>query len=302
MLGGEVNSPQGSSCNENIMKNKKSSPKKLKTIERDSILNKSKVEYGDRAINHVLGCGHQCSYCYAKAQAICRKNVKDCIEWAKPKIVSNILELMDQRLPKLKNKIKSVFLSFMTDPFMVGFPEIADLSLKIIEKVNSYDLISIVLTKGLLPEELGNKEKYGSNNFYGITLVSTNEEFRKIFEPGSSRFSDRIAKLRYLHDKGCKTWVSIEPFFPHATNEQDISELLKKIKFVDKIIFGRLNHDPRVTKFVKDNPTYYPGLVKKVKEFCIANKIDYLIKKGTIDKFGENSIPGCTSSKDFFLK
>lgn len=283
------------------MNNKIPSPKKLETIERDSVLNKSKVEYGDRAINHVLGCGHQCSYCYAKAEAICHKKVKDGIEWAKPKIVSNTLELMDKCLPRLKNKIKSVFLSFATDPFMVGFSEIIDLSLQIIEKVNSYNLISIVLTKGLLPEELGNREKYGSNNYYGITLVSTNEEFRKIFEPGSSKFADRISRLKDLHDKECKTWVSIEPYFPHATNEQDISELLEKIKFVDKIIFGRLNHDPRVTKFIKDNPAYYPELVKKVKEFCITNKIDYLIKKGTIDKFGENSIPGCTS-KDFFLK
>ncbi|EGD50045.1 radical SAM domain-containing protein, partial [Thermoanaerobacter ethanolicus JW 200] len=57
-------------------------------------------------------------------------------EWIIPKIVSNALELLDKEIPKLKDKIHFVYLSFMTDPFMIGYPEVVKLSLEIIKKLN----------------------------------------------------------------------------------------------------------------------------------------------------------------------
>jgi len=38
----------------------------MEKITRKQILNKTNVEYGDYAINHILGCAHGCRYpCYA---------------------------------------------------------------------------------------------------------------------------------------------------------------------------------------------------------------------------------------------
>jgi DNA repair photolyase len=63
------------------------------------------------------------------------------------------------------------------------------------------------------------------------------------------RRGDRIKALKILHEKGCKTWVSIEPYPTPNIIEQNLSAILNAIGFVDKIIFGRLNYNKKGTQF-----------------------------------------------------
>ena len=112
------------------------------------------------------------------------------------------------------------------------------MSIEIIRKLNAADIKCTVLTKGILPAEL---TMLSDENEYGITLISLDETFRKEMEPNTAPYQDRIAALRALHDAGCKTWVSIEPYPTPNFIEQDINEILEVISFCDKIIFGRLN-------------------------------------------------------------
>lgn len=93
------------------------------------------------------------------------------------------------------------------------------------------------MTKGILPSELAN---YYSANEYGITFISLNENFREGVEPGAAPYADRLKALRHLHDKGCKTWVSIEPYPTPNIIEQDVLEILNAVSFTDKIIFDEL--------------------------------------------------------------
>ncbi len=80
-------------------------------------------------------------------------------------LVENALELLDKEIPKYKDKIKEgVFLCFTTDPFMQGYPEIKDMTLKIIEKLNHNGIKVKVLTKGILPNELLDTNKYSAKN------------------------------------------------------------------------------------------------------------------------------------------
>ena len=179
--------------------------------------------------------------------------VKTYEEWVCPVIVSNTMELLNKELPKMKDKIKSVHLCFTTDPFMYGYEDICNLSIEVIKLINSYNLPCTALTKGVLPIELSNLSK---DNSYGITLISLNEEFRKKMEPGSAPYLDRINSLKRLHDKGCKTWVSIEPYPTPNIIEQDFEKILNSISFVDKIIFGRLHYNKLVSQY-KDYKAYY---------------------------------------------
>ncbi len=181
-----------------------------KTMIRKSMLYKTGVEYGDYTVNYVQGCSHGCKYpCYAFSMARRFGKVKTYDEWIKPVIVSNTIQLLEKELPKLCKEIKNVQLCFTTDPFMFDYEDIKELSINVINKINEYNIPCHILTKGVLPVELLETSKL---NFYGITLVSLNEDFRKAFEPGSSNYEERIKALRLLHDKGFKTWVSIEPF------------------------------------------------------------------------------------------
>ncbi len=257
----------------------------MKKIIRKSLVYKTGVEYGDYTINIAEGCAHGCKYpCYAMMMAKRFGKVKSYEDWCEPKIVINALELLDKELPKMKNLIKSIQLCFTTDPFMYNYPEIGNLSLKCIEKINSYGIPCTALTKGILPQELS---KFSKDNEYGITLISLDENFRKEMEPGSAPYKERISALKYLHNQGCKTWVSIEPYPTPNFIEQDLSVILEELNFVDKIIFGRLNYNAKVSQY-KDYKNFFNKMANLVIEFCQTHNKQYHIKEGTITERKED--------------
>ena len=263
-------------------------------INRSNLLYKSKVEYADFCINHVDGCSHGCRFpCYAFNMAKRFGKVKTYEEWCKPKLVKNSLQLLDKEIPKYKNQIKFVHLCFTTDPFMYKQPEISEMTLKIIEKLNQNNIKCTVLTKGIYPRDLTEIKKYGRNNEYGITIVSLNESFRKIFEPNSSNYLARIKALKKLHDFGLRTWVSMEPYPTPNLVKQDLLKILREISFVDNIIFGKLNYNVKSSSFI-DNKDFYEEQARIVEKFCKIKRIKYHIKYGTkkTDNFSTSTILG----------
>ncbi len=251
----------------------------MKKILRQSMLYKTGVEYGDYTLNHVQGCAHGCEYpCYAMQMAKRFGKVKSYEEWCIPKLAENTLDILDKEIPKFKDKIKSVHLCFTTDPFMVGYPEVSQMSIEIIKKLNASGIKCTTLTKGISPFELSNLSNV---NEYGITLVSLDEDFRNRFEPHTATFNERIEALRALHNAGCYTWVSIEPYPTPNIMEQNLDEILEAVGFVDKIIFGRMHYNKLVTEY-KEHKKFFNECSDIVIEFCTDNNIAYHIKKGTI--------------------
>ena len=253
----------------------------METITRKSLLYKTNVEYGDYTINHVVGCSHGCLYpCYAMLMAKRFGTVSDYKGWVKPKLVSNALDILEREAPKLKHKIKFVQLCFTTDPFMYKYPEISEMSYKIIQLLNSYDIKCTALTKGLLPAKLAN---LSPKNEFGITLITINDKFRQKLEPGAAPMKQRIAHLKALHDKGLKTWVSIEPYPTPNIISQDLGEILTKLNFVDKIIFGRLNYNAQVSAY-PGYKEFFNEMAAQVISFAKKHKKECHIKKGTISE------------------
>ncbi len=251
----------------------------MKTTTRKTMLYKTGVEYGDYTMNHVQGCSHGCLYpCYAFLLKKRFGQIKSYEQWIEPVLVSNTLELLDKEIPRLKDKIQSVHLCFTTDPFMHGYPEIADMSIAAIRKLNAAGIKCTALTKGILPIALADLSK---ENEYGITFVSLNEEYRAKMEPGAAPYADRLAALRALHDAGCRTWVSMEPYPTPNLIEQNLHDLLEAVSFVDKIIFGRTNYSTEVTAY-KEHKAYYNKLAAEVISFCEERGIQYHIKEKTI--------------------
>lgn len=248
-------------------------------IQRKTMLYRTGVEYGDYTINFVQGCAHGCKYpCYAFTMKKRFGQVKDYNEWCEPYLVSNTLTLLDKEIPRLRNKIHSVHLCFSTDPFMYGYDEICQMGMDAIAKLNASGIKCTVLTKGVLPVGLAD---FSKENEYGITLISLDENYRERIEPGAAPYADRIAALRLLHDAGCKTWVSMEPYPTPNLIEQDLQEMLQAISFVDKIIFGRTNYSKEVTAYHR-HKDFYNEKAKEVIRFCEENGISYHIKEKTI--------------------
>ena len=251
----------------------------METITRKVMLYRSGVEYGDYTMNHVQGCAHGCRFpCYAFLMKKRFGLVQNYSDWLKPKLVANTLELLDKEIPRLKDKIHSVQLCFSTDPFMVGFPEIEAMSLAAIKKLNQAGIKCITLTKGLLPLELSAMSK---ENEHGITLISLNENFREVMEPGTAPYEQRISALRALHEAGCKTWVSIEPYPTPNLIRQELRDILNSICFVDRIVFGRTNYSKKANSYAF-HKEFYNEMALQVIDFCNEHAIQYYIKKKTM--------------------
>ena len=84
----------------------------------------------------------------------------------------------------------------------------------------------------------------------------------------------RIDALKRLHDAGCKTWVSVEPYPTPNLIEQDLGKILEVIDFTDRIIFGRTNY--------KGYRHFYNEKAKEVIYFCEKRGICYHIKNKTM--------------------
>ena len=100
-------------------------------------------------------------------------------------------------------------------------------------------------------------------------------------EPGAAPYADRLAALKALHDAGCKTWVSIEPYPTPNLIEQDLQEILVAVSFADKIIFGRTNYCKEANAY-KQHKAFYNQRAAQVMGFCEEHGIQCHIKEKTI--------------------
>ena len=243
------------------------------------MLYRTGVEYGDYTMNHVQGCAHGCKYpCYAFLLKRRFGQIGGYDEWLEPRLVSNTLELLDREIPRLRSKIGSVHLCFTTDPFMVGYPEVAEMSVAAMRKLNAAGIKCTTLTKGKLPPGLAG---LSPENEYGITLVTLDDDWRRRVEPGAASCEKRLGSLRSLHEAGCRTWVSIEPYPTPSMIEQDLEELLDAVSFVDRLVFGRMNYSKDANSY-KEHRRFYNECAAKVMAFCEESGIACHIKDKTI--------------------
>lgn len=248
-------------------------------IQRKTMLYETGVEYGDYTMNHIQGCAHGCKFpCYAFMMKKRFGVVPAYEEWLEPYLVSNTLQLLDKEIPRLKDKIESVQLCFSTDPFMYEFDEVAQMSIAAIRKLNAAGIKCTVLTKGILPIELA---ELSPDNEYGITLISLDEAYREKMEPYAAPYKERLAAMKALHDRGCKTWVSIEPYPTPNLIQQDLQKLLEALDFTDRIIFGRTNYSKEVSEYAQ-HKQFYNDCAQQVIKFCEDRGIAYHIKNKTI--------------------
>jgi DNA repair photolyase len=234
-------------------------------VRRKSLLYRSGL--GFWCVNHVQGCAHACKYpCYAFLMAKHYGRVKDEADWRHPRLVENAVELLERELTRKRERIEVVHLCLTTDPFMVGYPEVASLSLAIIERLNARGVLASVLTKGILPAELAGA-RFERANTLGISLVSLDERFRRRFEPGAAPYRDRIAALKALHEAGCRTLVHIEPYPTPNIVRQEVGPLLEAVSFVDELYFGRWNYSALPGQSAECDE-FYRSQGRIVRAFC----------------------------------
>ena len=188
-------------------------------------------EYAHLAINHYVGCGHGCMYCYVPN--ITRNTTFHTEQ--KPK--ANILDRIRKEAPKHAGTDKRVLLCFSTDPYQ---PLDVDLAItrKVIQILKDYDIPFQILTKGGI-RAVRDFDLYGPDDAFATTLTFLDPDKSKLNEPNAATPDDRIIAIAAAKKEGIKTWVSLEPVI-------DGRETLKIIEathnIVDHYKVGPLNY------------------------------------------------------------
>lgn len=222
------------------------------------------------AVNVALGCKNQCKYCFVP---LVRRTSRDlpqemrCPRIEPLRLVRRQLKLARERRRPFP---EGVFVSFMTDPFL---PQ---------NRGTTERLIGYLLDHGI---SVATSSKSGvSGHFgvrHGITVVSLGRDFWKEWEPNAPSPRQRIQLLKRAHNRGDFTWVSMEPYPPPAIHEQDIDELLKKMDFVNLIVFGRWQYDRRAA--TEEARRAYTKVLDEAARFCSKHRIRFHPKSETLD-------------------
>ena len=113
-------------------------------------------------------------------------------------------------------------------------------------------------------------EKYSKCSF-GTSLSFIHQKFANEWELNAPIIEDRIEAIRVAHERGIKTWVSLEPVIDPDEAFQTLAFLHR---WVDFWWIGKLNGWPETEAKVD-----WVDFKKKVKEFMEAVGGNYRLKK-----------------------
>lgn len=166
-------------------------------------------EYSKWACNFYVGCSNGCTYCYLKKSILAHAMGGD-----KPKLkacfkdvhhaYSTFIKEAEQNIIELREH--GLFFTFTSDAFL---PETKDLTLWVMNWCQNNKISVKILTKktdwlrGFLASSLPLDRKYYA---FGFTLTGHDE-----LEPNASSNRERIEAMKRLHERGFKTFASIEP-------------------------------------------------------------------------------------------
>jgi len=201
-------------------------------------------EYAQLAVNLYRGCTHGCVYCYAPQVLHMDKAAfhAECVE--RPGILDKLRH--DAKL--LAGSTEPVLLCFSCDPYQPGeHATRAALSI-----LCEFDVTFTELSTGAPADrDFG---LYGPRDSFGMTLTLYDDAESLEWEYGTAVPSWRRILLALAHERGIRTWVSLEPVIDPA---QTLKLIDMTHTYVDHYKVGKLNYHPHAAtidwpKFLRD--------------------------------------------------
>jgi DNA repair photolyase len=237
-------------------------------------------EYAPWACNFYTGCSNDCEYCYCKRGFLshvwddvphlkkCFKDERKALEIFEKELVANLEAL----------KATSLFFTFSSDPFLPGV------------KSTYWAAAACALSHGVRVQFLTKRADFVNDHFlirnaiwkthlaFGFTLTGCDGK-----EPGASTNQERIEAMRILHERGFKTFASIEPIVDFDSSLRMIKET---IGFCDLYKIGLMSG---VKNDYYDDEDVRAFIWRLAEYYCdYRNKI--YIKQSIRDRIGENSV------------
>lgn len=200
-------------------------------------------EFAELSLNIYKGCSHGCTYCYIPTMPWVDR--EEYYSSANPK--DNVLSKLKSDIRSLKKKyngnVPEILMSFQGDVYQ---PAEMDLGLtrEAIKLLIENDLPFTILTKGgtRALRDFDLLEWYPKARF-GTTLVFHNQEDADAWEPNAASIDDRLEAIKQAHDRGIKTWVSMEPVIDP---EQALALILGLHPKVSHWKVGKINYNKEV--------------------------------------------------------
>ncbi len=202
----------------------------IREIKSRSILSSSQVY--DYTINPYVGCQHACTYCYARFMKRFTGHKESWGDFVDIKI--NAPELLSREIRKKKKG--TVWISGVCDPYQ-PLEEKYELTRKCLEILQHHNWPVVIQTRSpLVLRDMDIFKKSGKIEV-GITITTSNDEIRKVFEPNAPSITERLKAIDSLQHNKIKTYVMIAPILPEAENL--IGRLAGKVNY---IIIDRMNY------------------------------------------------------------
>lgn len=160
-------------------------------------------EWSVESVNCVIGCSHDCRYCYAREMAERHKRVEPG-DWPKMRV----------RAKAVLQKRKKVDGTVMFPTTHDITPEVLDPCLDVLTRLIDAGNKVLIVTKPhfeCVKAICSPFEAFGSQILFRFTIGSCRNGILEYWEPGAPKFEERFRSLKYAFDLGFETSVSTEP-------------------------------------------------------------------------------------------
>jgi len=201
-----------------------------------TILGRSGIGSVDYSVNPYLGCEHGCVYCYARFMSRMGHAGEEWGSFVDIKV--NALERLRVEAPRRRQGV--VLLSSVTDPYQ-PLERKFQLTRGSLQILQEHQFPVTVQTKSdLVLRDLDLLRRFDDCEV-GLTITTTDEGVRRVFEPRASPVHARLAALRKLSEAGIATYAFLGPLLPYLS-EDGLPDLLDGLaESVGRVIVDRLN-------------------------------------------------------------
>lgn len=197
-------------------------------------------EYAPLAANPYRGCGHGCAYCYVPLVTKQPRAEFDAGAVERPLFHKRLIQ--DAQKYQDAGITEQVMLSFTTDPYHPGD---TTLTRYVLETLRHYGLAFCTLTKGGCRAVRDADLFRPKRDAFACTMTSLDDRFSEKWERHAATPDGRMAALRFFHERGIFTWVSLEPTLDV---EASLAIVRETHSFVDLYKVGRANYLKEITR------------------------------------------------------
>ena len=203
----------------------------IREILARSVLSKSRVS--EYTVNPYGGCQHGCSYCYARFMKRYSGHREAWGEYVDVKV--NAAEILQKEIKH--KKPGDVWISGVCDPYQ-PLEKKYELTRRCLKILIGDDWPVTVQTRSPLVLRDIDLLRKSSKVEVGMSITTSDDKIRRLFEPYAPPVKERIRALGELHAAGIKTFVMIAPLLPKA--EGLVPDLVGK---VDRVLVDRMNYN-----------------------------------------------------------